>query len=562
MLIRKNMEPDSLFWADQFAREVKDRVANDKTLQKVVNEKGYICYDEKTPSGRIHIGSGRGWVIHDTVTKAMRDIGLNAKFILSADDMDPLDAIPTGLDKKKYEPLMGVPMCKVPSPVEGYKSFADYYFRDSTDKFPDFGIEATLERTSQHYENGDFNPCIKLALDNFGKIQKIYADLYGEKNKASEKLPFNPICEKCGKIGTTVAYAWDKEREMLKYRCSKDLVEWASGCGYEGEISPYNGNGKFPWKIEWAAKWPTVGVLFETAGKDHFTKGGSRDVAVRVCTQVFNYPPPYPSSPNDFGKGYEFFTVGGKKMSTSKGLGASFREISEKLSPQILRYLLVRTRPHATIDFDPFGTNKLLLLYDNFDRCERIYFDAEVSENEKEIAQEKRIYVLSAVGKLPEKMPAKISLSLASLVVQSVNFNMEKSIEILQGMKKLPAKLSNQDKKYALARLGDAASFVKEFAPEEYKFVVLEKPDKQAISQLNDIQKGALKKLAAVMKKDLSVEDLEQQIYDLARDNKLESKDFFRAAYLALIGKEKGPRLAQFLLSLDKEFVIERFNSI
>ncbi|HIK02978.1 TPA: hypothetical protein H1012_03995, partial [archaeon] len=187
---------------------------------------------------------------------------------------------------------------------------------------------------------------------------------------------------------------------------------------------------------------------------------------------------------------------------------------------------------------------------------------AEVAENEKEIAQEKRIYVLSAVGKLPEKMPAQISLSLASLIVQSVNFNMEKSIEILQNMKKLPAKLSNQDKKYALARLGDAASFVKEFAPEEYKFVVLEKPDKQAISQLNDIQKGALKKLAAVMKKDLSVEDLEQQIYDLARDNKLESKDFFRAAYLALIGKEKGPRLAQFLLSLDKEFVIERFNSI
>ncbi len=556
------MADESLFWADQIAREVKERVANDKTLQKVVKEKGYICYDEKTPSGRIHIGSGRGWVIHDTVAKAMREIGLNAKFILSADDMDPLDAIPAGLDAEKYKPLMGVPMKNVPSPEAGYDSFADYYFKDSTDKFPEFGIEAKLERTSQHYENGDFNPYIKLALDNFDKIQKIYADLYGANNKASEKLPFNPICEKCGKIGTTVAYAWDSERQVLKYRCSKNLVEWASGCEYEGEISPYNGNGKFPWKIEWAAKWPTVGVLFETAGKDHFTKGGSRDVAVRVCTQVFHYPPPYPSSPNDFGKGYEFFTVGGRKMSTSKGVGASFREISEKLSPHLLRYLLVRTRPHAVIDFDPFGTNKLLLLYDNFDRCERIYFNAEVSENEKEIAQEKRIYTLSTVGKLPEKLPVQIPLSLASLVVQSVNLNIEKSLEILQRMGKITTTISMPDKKYVIARLKDAISFVKEFAPEEYKFTVLENSDKQAISQLNEIQKAALKKLAAILKQDLSVEELEQQLYELARESKLESKDFFKAAYLALIGKERGPRLAQFLSSLDKKFVIERFNSL
>ena len=78
-------EEESLFWADQISREVKGRVANDKTLQKVAKEKGYICYDEKTPSGRIHIGSGRGWVIHDTVAKAMCDIGLKAKFILSAE---------------------------------------------------------------------------------------------------------------------------------------------------------------------------------------------------------------------------------------------------------------------------------------------------------------------------------------------------------------------------------------------------------------------------------------------------------------------------------------------
>ena len=251
------MDEDSLFWADQTAKAIKVRVSEEPLLQKIAKEKSYICYDEKTPSGRIHIGSGRGWIIHDTVAKAMRELGMKARFILSADDMEPWDAIPAGLDKKKYEPLMGIPMKNVPSPDPKYESFADYYFKDSTEIFPEFGIEAELEKTSQHYENGDFNKYIKLALDNSQKIQKIYEDVYG-KVKATEKLPFNPICEKCGKIGTTFAYEWDSEREILKYRCSPDLVEWAVGCGHEGEISPYNGNGKFPWKVEWAAKWRTT----------------------------------------------------------------------------------------------------------------------------------------------------------------------------------------------------------------------------------------------------------------------------------------------------------------
>ncbi len=555
------MEEESLFWADQIAREVKARVSEEPTLQKVVKEKGYICYDEKTPSGRIHIGSARGWIIHDTVAKSLRELKLKARFILSSDDFDPMDAIPPGLDKNKYEKFLGIPMKNVPSPNPNYKSFADYYFNDSTEIFPEYGINAELERTSQHYENGDFNKYIKLALDNSEKIQSIYEGVYG-KVRASEKLPFNPICEKCGKIGTTLAYEWDSEREVVKYKCKEDLVEWASGCGHESEISPYDGNGKLPWKIEWAAKWPAIGVVYETAGKDHFTKGSSRDIAVRVCEKIFNYPPPYPSSRDGIGKGYEFFTVGGKKMSTSKGIGLSFREISSLISPKILKYLVVRTRPHAVIDFDPLGTNKLILLYDNYDRTERIYFDLEKADTEKETAHEKRAYELSHIGKISEKIPPEVPLSLASMVVQTVNFNIEKSIAILHKIKKVPKKLSAAEHKYLTERLRDAISFVKEFAPEEYKFAVSEKVNSAILAQLSDMQKSALKKLAEDLKKEHSQEELEKHLYDLAKKFELKSNEFFSAAYLVLIGKEKGPRLAPFLLSLDRKFLIERFSSV
>ena len=150
---------DRLFWADRFAQLIKHRIQEEPLLQQVVEERGWICYDEKTPSGRIHVGSGRGWVIHDTVARALRDIGLHGRFILSADDIDPMDDLPKE-HAEKYQPYMGKPLRHVPSPVPGFASYAEYYFHDVTSKFSEYGIEAELERTGDHYYNGDFNHTI------------------------------------------------------------------------------------------------------------------------------------------------------------------------------------------------------------------------------------------------------------------------------------------------------------------------------------------------------------------------------------------------------------------
>src|SRR3989344_843642 len=182
---------EDTFWADQIADEAIKRVESSDLLKKLVKKNGYIVMDEKTPSGTIHIGSGRGWVIHDAITKALKDKGVKAKFILSSDDMDPLDKPSKELGKEDNEKYMGVPFRHIPSPVKGYKSFGDYFFRQCTELFPQFGIEAEIESTGYEYEKGSFNKTIKIALDNADKIQKIYADLYGEEAAMANKLPFN-----------------------------------------------------------------------------------------------------------------------------------------------------------------------------------------------------------------------------------------------------------------------------------------------------------------------------------------------------------------------------------
>ena len=49
------------------------------------------------------------------------------------------------------------------------------------------------------------------------------------------------------------------------------------GCGASGWISPFGGNAKLPWNLEWAAQWSLFGVTIEPCGKDLSTAGGSRD---------------------------------------------------------------------------------------------------------------------------------------------------------------------------------------------------------------------------------------------------------------------------------------------
>src|SRR5690606_15966787 len=105
---------------------------------------------------------------------------------------------------------------------------------------------------------------------------------------------------------------------------------------------------KLPWKVEWAAKFVARGVHFEGGGKDHYTKGGARQVAEAISRRVFEHEPPY-------GVFNEFFLVGGKKMSSSKGNAATAVAMADMLPAHILRLLLIKTPINRQLDFDPEG---------------------------------------------------------------------------------------------------------------------------------------------------------------------------------------------------------------
>jgi lysyl-tRNA synthetase class 1 len=61
---------------------------------------------------------------------------------------------------------------------------------------------------------------------------------------------------------------------------------------------------------------------------------------------------------------------------------------------------------------------------------------------------------------------------------------------------------------------------------------------------------------------DLAPTDFTTAMYACASDNGVETPDFFKSVYLVLIGKEKGPKLAEFIRSCGKAKVskiLERY---
>lgn len=500
-----------MFWADKVA----DNIVNSGKYQP------YWVDDMFTPSGFAHVGSLRGPLVHDIVAKALKDKKKEVKWTYVMNDFDPIDGLPAELEKKMHE-YYGVPVRMAPSPDEGYSSYAEYFAKDFQKILIDLGLDAEFISSWDMYHAGKFNKVIKIALDNSEKIQDIYQKVSGSKKRDKGWLPLQVICESCGKLGTTRVYDWDGK--TVAYVCEPEMVKWAKGCGKKGRISPFDGNGKLLWKVDWPAHWKVMGVTIEGAGKDHSSAGGSRDIARALCDEVFKYPDPY-NIP------YEFFLIGGKKMSSSKGLGLKAGDLTEILPPDVTRFLFTRTDYKKAIEFDPMETMAIPMLFDEYQKAADSYFGRDDSDLG-------RAFQMSQIGKV--KKPPKIRFSILAQWIQMPN-------------------MADEIEKEGLSEWAKYAEvWIEKFAPESQKFTVAQKLPESA-NFLSSQQKKFLGDISIVMENDWDGESFQEKLYQLSQQTGLTSQEAFEAIYKSLIGKTHGPKAAWLILSLEKDFVKKRF---
>ncbi len=498
-----------------------------------------LINDSKTPSGRVHVGSLRGVLIHDALYRALRQKGTAVTYQYGVDDYDPLDGLPADAAPSLRD-YMGYPLCNIPAPHgSNAADLADHYISEFLEIFPELGVGAQVYRMRDVYRSGRFNEAIDTILRQSDVVRKIYAEV-SLAVRSDDWRPFQVVCENCGKIGTTEVTAYDG-REVT-YACRKDLVSWAQGCGHQGKVSPFDGNGKLPWKLEWAAKWHTFGVTIEGAGKDHCTKGGSRDVAARCLREIFGNAPPL-NAP------YEFFLVSGAKMSSSKGIGTAAREMANFLPPEILRFLLIQTQPKKTVNFCT-NLDYIVKLFNEHDRLVETVLSGQASES-----QQKTLRMIEVDMASTAYHPVGLQLLIALLQLPHIDVEYEIG-------KRTAGGLTPQDKDILQKRLSAARYWLDNYASEEDR-MELQASLPASATTLSDSQRAFLRLLGEHFPNEQLGEDAYQKlIFDTARLTPVSQKDAFAAIYRVLLDKEQGPRGGALLAYLDREFLIKRFSDI
>jgi lysyl-tRNA synthetase class 1 len=230
-------------------------------------------------------------------------------------------------------------------------------------------------------------------------------------------------------------------------------------------------------------------------------------------------------------------------MSSSKGIGSSAKEVAEIIPAYLIRFMIARVKYNRAINFNPLG-DTIPDLFDNYDLAATAYWD-------KGNPILSRVFELSQLsGKPPKKMFLPRFRDMAQ-IMQDPKLNLIKEFTKVKGsaLTKLEQEVLNERVKYVQI-------WLESYAPEEKKVGVVSNEVKV---ELTKVQKKYLKLISPLLEKSWkSPEDLQQALYDTAKENKLNPKEAFQSIYLSLTGKKFGPKAAWFLLD-NLELAKKRF---
>jgi lysyl-tRNA synthetase class 1 len=223
-------------------------------------------------------------------------------------------------------------------------------------------------------------------------------------------------------------------------------------------------------------------------------------------------------------------------MSSSKGNVLSIAGALAVVPPEALRYLVMREKPQSTISFDP--GEPLLALVDEI--------EAAAAEGRPNRALE--------LSRAAGFKPVGVSFKHLVVVAQSAAFDLDAVLATLAR-----TGYPGLDRDAVRERLELARRWLDAFAPADLKFEVRAELPVEAAT-LAPLQRAFLAKVAERLDPALDAEAVHQLIYEIVGEVEgLLPADAFRAIYLSLLGKPKGPRAGWFVTILGPAFCARRF---
>lgn len=510
-------------WADKAAQEVIDR--EDKET--------YVLASGITPSGVVHIGNFREAITTDLVARALLNKGKKVRFIYSWDDYDVFRKVPKNMPNQELlKTLLRKSIVDVPDTFDcKHESYAAHNEKIFEDSLPAVGISPKFIYQSKMYRASKYAKEMSYAMQNVDTLKSIL-NKYRTEDIDETWVPISIFCEKCGKDTTTVTNFDGKFG--VSYTCE---------CGFQDTFDlRKKGVAKLAWRVDWPMRWNYEGVDFEPGGKDHSSPGGSYDTGKDIVRELWHREPPLYVM-------YDFIIlkgVGGK-MSSSSGNVINLADVLEVYTPEIVRWMFASSRPNAefaiSFDLDVLG------VYEEFAKCEQMYFGVLNADNDKEKENQKRIYELSVL-KIPKKLPEQVTFRHLVSYVQMYKGDIDRVVKEFKS-------------KDIRAKAICAWNWSQKYAPDDLKFTIQETVSQDIKNSLSSDMKKAIQMLRTRFEsKKYTEQSLFDEFYKICQECNIQNKDFFKYVYLVLIAKERGPKLASLMLAMDKKEVLDLLGQV
>ena len=522
-------EAEAKHWADFIA----ERVIADKGDKDL-----YTLASGITPSGTIHIGKFREIITTELVSRALMRMGKKVRFIYSWDDYDTFRKVPTDMPQQDMlKSLLYQPIVDIPDVYGTENSYARHNEVTLETVAPKLGISnVEFVYQSKMYRGGKYNDLIVKVMDSRDKIREIMQQ-FKTQDIPDDWYPIETYCSNCNRDRVTFSN-YDSKNKTVDYACKL--------CGHGETLNLRTSQRlKLPWRIDWPMRWAFEGVDFEPGGTDHSSAGGSYDTSQVIIRDIFGGTPPVYAK-------YAFVLPKGekKKMSSSVGNGFSVDSVLEIYTPEMVRWFFASYKPDAP--FNMAFDIDVLKNYENFDAMERVVYGVDPADPGKRAAWT-RIYELSQIdanGKIPAKMPLQPGFRHLGTLLQLNDFDIAKTRAYYA-----PQIKNEIDEQRYAERAKRVVFWIENYAPDDFKFIL--NKSRRADVPMTDAERAFVAELKQTLETQwgsfATERDLQTKLTEIVTAHGLNPADAYVLLYQLLVSRDKGPRLASFILSIGKE---------
>ncbi|MHA1945129.1 MAG: lysine--tRNA ligase [Candidatus Hodarchaeales archaeon] len=541
---------EKLHWIDKLTEDL---------ITHWPSTKKFNCNCGISISGKQHVGRLRGEIVlTNAVVQELKNKGFSATHYLILYTSDPWKGKEAQLnsfsDPEKAKKYINWRLVDVPDPTGKKSSWVDYFWQDFGKPLPKFGKRIKIIRTHEFYKTEEMKQTIRKLIKQREAV-RVILNKYRQDNPFPKNwIPFNPLCNKCNRIGTTTALEIDIESFKVRYSCSE--------CEDEGWSDMQL--GKLTWRLEWLAIWYTLNIHFEPYGKDHATPGGSRDSCIEVLETILKSSGPY-GFWNEW-VGYSEGRSDHGDMTSSGFIGFTPTTWLKYADSQVLRYLYLKPPPRRRI---VLGLDKIPNYISEYDKAQRIYYGIEPFDDESELKTIRRSYEIAHFNKVPSYIGFQLDFTQAIILTQLVEkgkAGTKQAIEKLQATGILTEEVTDDIQKHIHTRLKQAAEWISDCAPSHLRIAIPEEIPKGILSQIDSEMKIIIIDLVATFNEiSWTEEEIKNSMIAIKGKFSLSRKQmtqFFGALYQILLGTSRGPRFAPFIAALEKEWVINRLSEI